>query len=58
MCNCGGRARPDVITSQQAQADQAERIRQDAEANIAMMIASAANATANASSGWYLAPEE
>lgn len=59
MCNCNNRARPDVMTSQQA-ADQQARRQADAEANIAMMLASARNAVANSggSHGWYEAPPD
>ena len=60
-CNCGGKTRPQVITSAQAQADIEQRMQQDSEANINAMIASAANAVANTgsgNSGWYLAQDE
>lgn len=59
MCNCGNRARPDVITSHQASADEEARRLADAEAGIAMMLASARNAVSNSGGmGWYEAPAD
>lgn len=59
MCNCGRNR--EVVTSVQAQADVDARRASDAEQNAAAMVASIANAVANASgntnAGWYLAPE-
>jgi hypothetical protein len=48
MCNCG-RQNTEVITSAQAQEDQAARAAQDAE----NQQVSASNAVSNATSGWF-----
>lgn len=58
MCNCG-RTR-NVVTSAQLSADDAVRQAQDAEAQLEIMRASAANAVANtgASHGWYVVGED
>lgn len=57
MCNCG-RKSTEVITSAQAQGDVAARQMQDAAANEAQQIQSAANAMANSGSSWQLVPAE
>jgi hypothetical protein len=53
MCACNNRKTPEVVTSAQAAQEAAQRAAQDQE----VMIASAANAVANAgsgNSGWYV----
>lgn len=52
MCNCG-RKSTEVVTSAQLAADEATRQAQDPEYQAAVAQASAANALANASTGWF-----
>jgi hypothetical protein len=52
MCNCGRKSN-EVITSAQAQEDQAARAAQDYAANEEQRVQSASNALANASTGWF-----
>lgn len=53
MCNCG-RKSTEVITSAQAAQSEADRLAQDPEYQQALLTASAANALANATSGWHV----
>lgn len=54
MCGCGRSAPTEVITSAQAQADAAARMAEDAVQQEALRQQSAANALANASTGWFV----
>lgn len=60
MCGCGRTAPTEVITSAQASADMAARAAEDAAQQEALRRDSAANALANASTGWFVveAPAE
>lgn len=54
MCGCGRTAPTEVITSAQAQADMAARMAEQAQQQEALRQESAANALANASTGWFV----
>lgn len=54
MCNCG-RKNTEVITSAQAEQNEAMRLAQDPAYQEALAQASASNALANASAGWFAA---
>lgn len=57
MCGCGRSAPTEVITSAQASADMAARAAEDAAAQEIQRQTSAANALANASTGWFVVQE-
>lgn len=54
MCNCGRKGPTEVITSAQAQEDIAARAAQDVE----IQTASASNALANATAGWFATADQ
>lgn len=57
MCGCGRSAPTEVITSAQASADMVARAAEDAAAQEIQRQTSAANALANASTGWFVVQE-